>query len=149
MVVASPSTPRRCVVVLNPSKVSDRFRDLVEKGLHRDGWSDTLWLETTAEDSGRAMTQTAVTQQPDLVIAAGGDGTIRLAADGLAHTGIPMGLIPAGTGNLLARNLGLPLDEVAAIEVALAGRHRQIDLVELTVDDRGASRGGDNFSRRS
>ena len=51
MVVASPSTPRRCVVVLNPSKVSDRFRDLVEKGLHRDGWLDRLWLEMTAEDS--------------------------------------------------------------------------------------------------
>jgi diacylglycerol kinase family enzyme len=84
------------------------------------------------------MTSQAVAAQVDLVLAAGGDGTIRLVADGLADTGIPMGLIPAGTGNLLARNLGLPLEEAAALEVALAGRQRRINLVELTVDDRPA-----------
>jgi diacylglycerol kinase family enzyme len=97
MNVGSRSTPRRCDVVLNRTKVSDELRSLEAKGLDRDGWSDRLWLETTAEDSGRAMTQTAVKQQPDLVMAAGGDGTVRLVADGLAHTGIPTGLIPAGT----------------------------------------------------
>jgi diacylglycerol kinase family enzyme len=51
------------------------------------------------------MTKQAVAEQVDLVIGAGGDGTIRYVADGLAHTGIPLGLVPAGTGNLLARNL--------------------------------------------
>ena len=50
-------------------------------------------------------------------------------------TGIPMGLVPAGTANLLARNLGLPLDETAAIEVAFSGHTRTIDLIKLTVDD--------------
>ena len=47
-----------------------------------------------------------------------------------------MGLIPAGTGNLLARNLDLPLDEVAAIEVAFDGHTRAIDLIKIIVDDR-------------
>ena len=47
-----------------------------------------------------------------------------------------MGLVPAGTGNLLARNLDLPLEEVDAIEVALDGQQRPIDLVRITVDDR-------------
>jgi diacylglycerol kinase (ATP) len=130
----SSGAERRCAVISNPAKVSDEFHQLTEKILRRDGWVDTVWLETSADDPGRAVTKTAVAEQVGLVIAAGGDGTIRLVADGLAGTGIPMGLIPAGTGNLLARNLGVPLDEVAALEVAVAGRRRRIDLVELTVD---------------
>ena len=126
----------RCAVVYNPTKVSDKFHALVEESLQRNGWSNTLWLETSAEDPGRAMTRQAVTEQVDLVIGAGGDGTIRYVADGLAHSGIPMGLVPAGTGNLLARNLDLPLEEVEAIEVALGGQVRLMDLVRITVDDR-------------
>ena len=122
----------RCAVIYNPTKVSDKFHALVEESLQRNGWSKTLWLETSAEDPGRAMTRQAVTEQVDLVIGAGGDGTIRY----VAHTGIPLGLVPAGTGNLLARNLDLPLEEADAIEVALDGQSRLIDLVEITVDDR-------------
>ncbi len=125
----------RCAVVYNPAKISDQFRDLVEKTLQRDGWVDTLWLETSEDDPGRAMTQQAVSAQVDLVVCAGGDGTVRSVADELAGTGIPMGLIPAGTGNLLARNLDLPQDEVAAIEVAFGAQKRSIDLIKITVDD--------------
>ena len=125
----------RCAVVFNPTKISDQFRDQLDKTLQRDGWTDTLWLETSADDPGRAMTRQAVTAGVDLVIAAGGDGTVRIVADGLAGSGITMGLIPAGTGNLLARNLDLPLEEGAAIEVAVAGHTRTIDLIRLRVDD--------------
>jgi diacylglycerol kinase (ATP) len=127
---------RRCAVIYNPAKVSDKFRALMEDNLHRNGWRNPLWLETSVEDPGRAMTNRAVAEQVDLVIGAGGDGTIRYVADGLAHTGIPLGLVPAGTGNLLARNLNLPLEEADAIEVALSGQVRLIDLVKITVDDR-------------
>jgi diacylglycerol kinase (ATP) len=134
--VEQASQSRRCAVIYNPTKVSDKFHALVEESLQRNGWSNTLWLETSAEDPGRAMTRQAVTEQVDLVIGAGGDGTIRYVADGLAHSGIPMGLVPAGTGNLLARNLDLPLEEVEAIEVALGGQVRLMDLVRITVDDR-------------
>jgi diacylglycerol kinase (ATP) len=127
---------RRCAVIYNPTKVSEKFRALIEDNLKREGWVDTLWLETSVEDPGHAMTRQAVAEQVDLVVGAGGDGTIRYVADVLAHTGIPLGLVPAGTGNLLARNLDLPLEEVDAIEVALSGQVRQIDLVKITVDDR-------------
>jgi diacylglycerol kinase family enzyme len=123
-------------VIYNPTKVSDKFRALMEESLQREGWGNTLWLETSVEDPGRAMTRQAVEEQVDLVVGAGGDGTIRYVADGLAHTGIPMGLVPAGTGNLLARNLDLPLEEADAIDVALGGEVRLIDLVRITVDDR-------------
>jgi diacylglycerol kinase (ATP) len=134
--VEQKSQSRRCAVIYNPTKVSDKFHALVEESLQRNGWSNTLWLETSVEDPGGAMTRQAVAAQVDLVIGAGGDGTIRYVADGLAHTGIPLGLIPAGTGNLLARNLNLPLEEVEAIEVALDRQVRLIDLVKITVDDR-------------
>ena len=134
--VEHASQNRRCAVIYNPTKVSEQFRALVEESLQQKGWGNTLWLETSAEDPGRAMTKQPVAEQVDLVIGAGGDGTIRFVADGLAHTGIPMGLVPAGTGNLLARNLHLPLEELDAIEVAFGGHVRPIDLVRITVDDR-------------
>ena len=86
----------RCAVVFNPTKISDQFRGQLEKALLRDGWTDTLWLETSADDPGRAMTRQAVTAGVDRVIAAGGDGTVRIVADGLAGSGITMDLIPAG-----------------------------------------------------
>jgi diacylglycerol kinase (ATP) len=134
--VEQASQSRRCAVIYNPTKVSDKFRAQMEESLQRDGWGNTLWLETSVEDPGRAMTKQAVAEQVDLVIGAGGDGTIRYVADGLAHSGIPLGLVPAGTGNLLARNLDLPLEEVDAIEVALDRHLRVVDLVRITVDDR-------------
>ena len=134
--VEQESRSRRCAVIYNPTKVSDKFHALMEDNLYRNGWGNTLWLETSVEDPGRAMTRQAVEEKVDLVIGAGGDGTIRYVADGLAHSGIPLGLVPAGTGNLLARNLDLPLEEVDAIEVALGGQVRQVDLVKITVDDR-------------
>jgi len=124
----------RCAVVFNPTKVSDDFRTTLDARLEADGWQDTLWLETTAEDPGHSMTAQAVEEQVDLVIGAGGDGTIRVVANGLAGSGIAMGIVPAGTGNLLARNLDLPLNESAAIDVILGGNRRTIDLVKITVD---------------
>ena len=134
--VEDASQSRRCAVIYNPTKISDKFRALVEEGLQQKGWGNTLWLETSVEDPGGAIARQAVAAHVDLVIAAGGDGTIRAVADALAHTGIPLGLVPAGTGNLLARNLDLPLEEVDAIEVALSGQVRQLDLVKIIVDDR-------------
>ncbi|HET9647145.1 MAG TPA: diacylglycerol kinase family protein [Microlunatus sp.] len=129
---------RRCAVVFNPTKISDSFHQLMTDVLDREGWVDTLWLETSADDPGRAMTAEAVSAGVDLVIGAGGDGTIRIVADGLAGTGIAMGMIPAGTANLLARNLNVPLHEDAAVEVAVTGNSQTIDLIKITVDDREA-----------
>ena len=128
-------TPGRCAVIYNPIKVSDQFRTLVEDALPRYQYGSPLWLETSEDDPGSGMVRRAVAEQVDLVLGAGGDGTIRLIADGLAGTGIPLGIVPAGTGNLLARNLQIPLDEPAAIEVALGARTRLVDLIKLTVDD--------------
>ena len=133
-----PAAPlRRAAVIFNPAKVTDwiTFRRHVEYELKSRGWDRALWFETTSEDHGRAMTEQAVREKVDLVLGAGGDGTIRVICSGLAHTGIPFGLIPAGTGNLLARNIGIPLDEVAALDVAFDGVDKALDLVRLQLDD--------------
>lgn len=133
-----PDVPRdaatRCAVVYNPIKVSDAFRDLVTERTDAAGWAEPLWFETSEEDPGRGMTREALDAGVDLVVAAGGDGTIRVVADAMVGRGVTMAIVPAGTGNLLARNLDLPLDEVGAIDVAVAGKTRAIDLIELTVD---------------
>jgi diacylglycerol kinase (ATP) len=69
--------------------------------------------------------------QTDLVIVCGGDGTVAAAARGLLETGLPMGVLPLGTANDLARTLGLPLDLPAAAEVILRGRTERIDMGEV------------------
>ena len=136
-----PETPRRrCAVIFNPIRIADiaTFRRHVNYELHTRGWHRTLWLETTEEDPGREMTRTAVKENVDLVLGAGGDGTIRVICSELAGTGIPFGLVPAGTGNLLARNIGIPLDEAAALSVAFDGLDKEIDLVKITVDGKNS-----------
>ncbi len=127
---------RRAAIIYNPSKVTDwpTFRRHVEYELTSRGWTRPLWLETTADDPGRAMTRQAVDAGVDLVLGAGGDGTIRVICSGLAGTGIPFGLIPSGTGNLLARNVGIPLDRAAALDVAFDGVDKGVDLIEIRVD---------------
>ncbi|SDV02577.1 lipid kinase, YegS/Rv2252/BmrU family [Microlunatus sagamiharensis] len=127
---------RRAAVIYNPVKVVDwvTFRRQVDYELRSRGWQRTIFLETTPEDPGHAMTAQAVREGVDLVLGAGGDGTIRVICSGLAGTGIPFGLIPAGTGNLLAKNIGIPLDAALALDVALDGVDKPIDLVAVTVD---------------
>ncbi|MBP0491665.1 lipid kinase [Roseomonas sp. SG15] len=67
----------------------------------------------------------------DMVILGGGDGTMNSAAPALIETGLPLGLLPLGTANDLARTLGIPLDLEAAVRVVLDGQPRRIDLGEV------------------
>ena len=80
------------------------------------------------------MAHEAAVSGADLVIAIGGDGTIRAVCEELAGTGVPVGIVPAGTGNLLARNLDIPLYLRSAVDVALNGQDRAIDMVEVSGD---------------
>jgi diacylglycerol kinase family enzyme len=71
----------------------------------------------------------AALDDADAVIVAGGDGTVACAASALAGTGIPLGILPGGTMNLLAKDLGLPIDDLnEAADVILAGHTRAIDI---------------------
>ena len=126
----------RLAVILNPIKVEDvgQFRSLVASMAMESGWSEPTWQYTTVEDPGTGMAEKAAVSGADLVIVCGGDGTVREVCAELAGTGIPVGIIPAGTGNLLARNLGIPLYIRSAIDIALNGQDRAIDMVEVGGD---------------
>jgi diacylglycerol kinase family enzyme/membrane-associated phospholipid phosphatase len=130
-----PST-RALAVIVNPIKVEDAaaFRTIVETRAAELGWAAPAWYETTIEDPGRSMAHDAAVDGADLVLVCGGDGTVRTVCAELAGTGVPVGVIPAGTGNLLARNLDLPLYLNAAVEVGLNGQDRAIDIVRIAGD---------------
>ncbi len=117
-------------MVVNPVKLDDaeKFRAAVGAAMTEHGWSEPIWRETTPGDPGEGQARQAVKDGADLVLACGGDGTVTAAAAALAGTGIPLAVIPFGTGNLLARNLGLPIDLGEALTVALTGRDRQLDV---------------------
>ncbi|WP_233187955.1 diacylglycerol kinase family protein [Actinomyces qiguomingii] len=127
---------KRAAIIYNPTKFDDLslLRRRVESKVLAAGWQPTLWLETTPDDAGHEQARRALDADVDLVLAAGGDGTVRAVAGELAGSEVPMALLPAGTGNLLARNLQVPLDADAALRLALSGTTRAIDVVRCTWD---------------
>jgi YegS/Rv2252/BmrU family lipid kinase len=120
---------RQAAVVVNPTKLADgeSFKEALCVAMHEHGWNQPLWLETTPDDPGRGLSRRAVASGVDLVLACGGDGTVTSCAEGVAGTGVPLAIMPMGTGNLLARNLGLPVEFEPAVAVALTGRDQAID----------------------
>ena len=127
----------RTALIVNPTKVDDveaLHRQVAQRCAAHGAPAPDL-LETTPDDAGEGMAREAVRQGATLVLAAGGDGTVQATCCGLHSTGVALGLLPLGTGNLLARNLGLPLDLDDALEVALTGRDRVLDLAHVTVGD--------------
>ena len=128
---------RRAAVVYNPLKVPDLtdMTERVEAFMSRNGWAEPLWLETTQDDPGVGMCERAVHDECDVVFVCGGDGTVMAAVTALAGCAMPLAILPAGTGNLLARNLDLPLnDEEEALRIGISGRTKEIDVA--TVEDR-------------
>jgi YegS/Rv2252/BmrU family lipid kinase len=136
LVTSVPASTRDLHVILNPIKVEDvgQFRSIVGSMAAEAGWSAPTWHYTSVEDPGTGQAAAASVAGADLVMVCGGDGTVREVCAELAGTGIPVGIIPAGTGNLLARNLAIPLYLRSAIDVCLTGQDRAIDMVDVSGD---------------
>ncbi|MBK0419897.1 diacylglycerol kinase [Leucobacter sp. CSA1] len=132
-------------IVWNPSKaergkLSAAFEEALAEaaGIAADanGEPELLWFETTLEDPGQEAAQRALDAGCGVVVAVGGDGTVRAVAErlGRADGTADLGIVPLGTGNLLARNLGVPLgDPQAAFARAMADEGIPLDLGEVRV----------------
>ena len=133
------------VVVVNPMKVDlADVREVLQDAATAAGIEVPALVETTEDDPGFGQTRDAVRQGARLVCALGGDGTVRAVAQELVDTGVALGLLPGGTGNLLARNLGLPIESLAdAAAAAFSGQNRTIDVGWMVVDPDESQRDGD------
>ena len=127
---------RRAAIVINSTLARDlgRFRRRCREAATAGGWEPSF-LETTLDDRGFGLAGAAVAAGTRMVVAAGGDGTVRACAQALAGTEVPLGIVPLGTANLAARALGIPSGVGGSLATAFGGHERRIDLAvagELT-----------------
>lgn len=135
------------LVIINPA--ASRTRDaatlaaLTERVdavlLERDG-ARPQFAETASGEAVQPLVAKAVQRGVSSVIAVGGDGTVRAIAASLADTRIPLGIIPAGTGNQVAAVMGIPRSPLAAVEALVTAQPRTIDLGTATVRSRDQTR---------
>lgn len=137
----------RIAIVWNPSKTD---REALEGGLAdsigTDSAADARWWETTEEDPGQGVAAAAIAAGAEMLIVAGGDGTVRAVAELVADTSadVELVIVPLGTGNLFARNLDIPIDDLAAaFRRAVDGEARAVDVGWVEVDlESGTERHG-------
>lgn len=131
------ATAQRVAFIYNPTKNgADAAKTLLLRSTTLAGWPEPLFLETSAADPGHAMARQALEAKSDVVIVGGGDGTVRAVGQELRRTEVPLAIIPLGTGNLLARNLELDVNDVAAnVQIALFGHQRHIDAGLMETED--------------
>lgn len=122
-----PSVPLRLVAIVNPATQGDpaAIIDILQRQAPPDLELDIRL--TTAAGTATALTRAALNDGADTVVAVGGDGTVAAVAAALRGTGIPLGIIPAGTTNMTARELGIP-DSIPGAVALLFGSHRDASI---------------------
>lgn len=130
--------------IVNPSKpqAAERKRH-INRFCAAKGLTEVEFIETRLDKDGHACALEALRNGADVIVAVGGDGTVRTVASAVSGTGHALGIIPIGTGNLFARNMGIPVDDIdAALTVATSHGSRHVDVGRLTLlDDRNADHG--------
>lgn len=114
---------KRALLIINPisgTRSKEGLIGLVKDSLKGKGIKVTAKLTAAAGDAGKFASE-GVKEGFDLVISAGGDGTVNDIATAVAHTGVPLGILPYGSGNGLARSLGIPQDTVEALKIIKKG----------------------------
>lgn len=121
-------------VIYNPIKVDlEALKAAVEAEPGAADWT-VLWLETSEDDPGQGPARDAIDRGATIVVAAGGDGTVRAVAESVRGSDAALALLPSGTGNLLARNVNLVLDDTAnAFATAFTGESRAIDIADIEI----------------
>ena len=126
-------TPRKVAVVAHQRKTLGGGLDELRRRITDFSVDELLWYEVPKSSKAPKQVRKAIDAGVDLVLVWGGDGIVQRSIDVLAHakSKIPLGIMPAGTGNLLATNLGIPHDLEQALDLAFHGRRKRIDLGKL------------------
>ncbi|MCU1396617.1 MAG: sphingosine kinase [Ilumatobacteraceae bacterium] len=96
--------------------------------LHQQGITDPIWLEVAKSKKVPKRVHEALERGADLIFVWGGDGSVQRCLDAAVGSGATIAILPAGTANLLANNLGIPIDLERAVHVGLHGNDRRLDL---------------------
>ena len=123
----------KAYVILNPVAGGHNPQEAREMLAHTrdEGRWDYDLYETSGEEDLKKVVQDALKKDYDLVVACGGDGTVSGVVDGLAHTEIPLGILPRGTANAVATELGVPDALLSALEILLSDHEfTMIDAIE-------------------
>lgn len=117
----------RVAVVAHAGKSFGGGLEELRSVLTGEGYPDPLWYEVSKSRKAPKCIRRALTKGADIVFVWGGDGTVQQCIDAVASTGAVIAILPAGTANLLAANLGIPTDLTEAVRVGLHGQHRPLD----------------------
>ena len=123
----------RAAIIFNPARIRvERLEAIVADRERAEGWEPSLWIPTSIDGNASELVDAAADARADVVIAAGGDGTVSDVGAAVVGRGIPFGVVASGTANLFARNLGLPVvDTAEAVRVAFVGTPAPVDAVRL------------------
>ncbi|MBF9236919.1 diacylglycerol kinase family lipid kinase [Hymenobacter sp. BT683] len=133
----SPSSPLRFLFVVNPASGSAEKTD----------WHKTIReyfeplphtaevLELTGQDDGAALKARIEKDHPHRLVAVGGDGTVKIVAEQAIAANLPLAVLPAGSANGMAKELTLPLDPTQALDIAVHGQEKEVDVLYLNGSD--------------
>jgi diacylglycerol kinase (ATP) len=129
--------PQRVAVIINPISGAGRRRDVARRraelaaSLIEQRRLDAEVFVTERQGHARLLAEAALRRGVTLFVAWGGDGTVNEVASALVHSSASLAIVPSGSGNGLARELGIPFDPVAAFDVAVHGRAELMDAGEI------------------
>jgi diacylglycerol kinase (ATP) len=134
-------------VIAHTGKTLDGGLPSLRRALDRQGVVNPLWCEVSKSKHAPEQLRRALRQGAELVFVWGGDGTVQRCVNVLADSDATLAIVPAGTANLLASNLGIPMNVAAAVEIGLNGRRRKLDLGRIN-GERFAAFAGAGFDAR-
>jgi len=119
---------KRIAVIAHAAKSLGGGLPELRERLVREGYDDPIWYEVEKSRQAPKRVRRAIDEGASLLLVWGGDGMVQRSLDALpAHEPPPVAIMPAGTANLFANNLGVPIDLEQALDVALHGADRRLD----------------------